>query len=72
MYPKNKSSSQKVRKMKIKKRYGKRNFVQYLRLKKAYTLKGKGKKKQIVFVPGVTSFYRPPKNDISEKELKAL
>ena len=56
--------------MRIKKRFGPRNFVQYLGLKNDdYALVPKKKKKQTVFIPGVDTIYR---NDPgSQAELEA-
>jgi hypothetical protein len=43
----------------IKKRFGKRNFVQYLGLQNDdYALVPKKKKKQTVYIPGVSVMYR--------------
>ena len=57
----------------IKKRFGKRNFVQYLGLKNDdYALVPKKKKKQKVYIPGVNVIYRNDPGSQAELEAQQL
>lgn len=57
----------------IKKRFGKRNFVQYLGLQNDdYALVPKKKKKQTVYLPGVDTFYRNSPGSQAEFEAQQM
>ena len=57
----------------IKKRFGKRNFVQYLGLNNDdYSLVPKKKKKKVEYIPGVDVTYRNPPGSQAEFEAQQL